>query len=168
MLYEITAICQKCADPIVTLIYDGEVLERCASCGDLPFSVRAISGIIYVVRNPNQKGVKIGITNKSVEQRIKTLNSTGVAGRFQPIAIFPSERPAFDEKRVHDRLRKYRIEKEHFDLEPADAVLQAYRALNKRNPIFHDEAVKEQFHLKREQARIEMKLKLSGSSSGRG
>ena len=109
-------------------------------------------------------GVKIGRTAKSVEERIKSLNSTGVAGEFEAVAIFPSDKPAFDEKRVHDKLKKYNISKEHFDLTPMEAMLGAFRALNKRRPIFYDRTLEEPFWLRLEQAKIEMKLKLTGNA----
>jgi len=97
-----------------------------------------------------------------MEQRLKSLNSTGVPGNFQTIAIFPSDNPAADEKRVHDKLRRKNLAKEHFDIEPVDAVLAAYRALNKRQPIFFDDSIRDTFHLKLEKARIEMQLRLKG------
>jgi hypothetical protein len=99
-----------------------------------------------------------------MEQRLRSLNSTGVPGDFIPIAIFPSDRPSTDEKRVHAKLRRHNIAKEHFDLEPIDAVLKAYRALNKRKPIFFDESLEEMFRLKLEEARIQMQIRLKGAA----
>lgn len=164
MLLEITGICQHCAEEIKMLVLNGEALDSCPKCRDMPVGVRKVKGLVYIVSNPNQNGVKVGLTTKSMEQRLRSLNSTGVPGDFTPVAIFPSDRPSFDEKRVHEKLRRYNIAKEHFDLEPIEAVLKAYRALNKRQPIFFDESLKETFNLKLEQARVDMALRLKGST----
>ncbi|MBK1875600.1 GIY-YIG nuclease family protein [Pelagicoccus mobilis] len=163
MIYEIKGVCRHCATEVSVLIHNGNIVGECPDCKDDPFSVSQVSGVVYVVSNPNQRGVKIGITTKSVEQRIKQLNSTGVAGRFVPIAIFPSDNLKKHEKKIHEKLARCRIEKEHFDIEPVDAVLKCYRTLNKSIiPIFYDEDIQETFHLKLEQARIEMELRLKG------
>lgn len=162
MLYEFHGICQHCAEENKVIFLNGELLSECSKCSQSPFVVKRFRGIIYVIHNPNQAGVKIGLTTKSMEQRLKSLNSTGVPGNFQTIAIFPSDNPAADEKRVHDKLRRKNLAKEHFDIEPVDAVLAAYRALNKRQPIFFDDSIRDTFHLKLEKARIEMQLRLKG------
>lgn len=165
MLIEVTGICQHCAEDVSVLMHNGTPIDDCGACGQAPFGARVIKGLIYVVSNPNQLGVKVGLTTKPIEQRIKSLNSTGVAGNFVPIAIFPSDKPAADERRVHEKLRRYNIAKEHFDLEPVEAVLGAYRALNKRRPIFFDREIEATFKLKLEEARIKMQLKLRGQSA---
>ena len=162
MLIEYTGICQHCAAEVKTLTLTDRVVGKCHACGHEPFTLRKVKALIYVVANPNQRGVKVGLTTKSMEDRIRSLNSTGVAGDFVPIAIFPSERPKFDEERVHDKLRSHHLAKEHFDVEPVEAVLKAYRALNKREPIFFDDSVKETFRLKLEEAKIQMQLRLRG------
>ena len=106
MLYEYTGICQHCAEDITGIIHQGKLLEQCHKCKDWPIGFRKIAGLIYVVSNPHQVGVKVGLTTKPIEQRIKGLNSTGVPGSFIPIALFPSDKPKVDEKRVHSKDRK--------------------------------------------------------------
>lgn len=164
MLIEISGICQHCAADVKILMLNGEAIDDCGACNKSPFAPKRINGLVYVVSNPNQTGVKVGLTTKTMEQRLKSLNSTGVPGDFTPIAIFPSERPRADERRVHDKLRRYHIAKEHFDLEPIEAVLGAYRALNRRRPIFFDPELEETFHLKLDEAKIRMRLRLRGES----
>lgn len=164
MLIELSGICQHCAADVKILMNGTTPLDECSACGQSPFAVRPLKGLIYIVKNPNQSGVKIGLTRKGLDQRLKSLNTTAVAGEFIPIAIFPSDRPDADEKRVHEKLRRYNIAKEHFDLDPVDAVLAAYRALNRRRPIFYDESLEETFQLKLEEARIKMRLRLRGES----
>lgn len=162
MFIEIVGVCQSCATEVKALLWNDQLIEVCTKCGHTPFELRPIPGLIYIIKNPNQKGVKIGLTTKSMEQRLKSLNSTGVPGGFEPFAMFPSELPKADEKRVHEKLKKYNFSKEHFDLEPIDAVLGAYRALNRRKPIFFDSNSEETFNLKLDEARIKMQLKLRG------
>lgn len=164
MLIEISGVCQHCKADVKTMTLNGASLDLCAGCHQEPFSLNATKGIIYVAVNPNQKGVKVGMTTKSIEQRMKSLSSTGVPGAFRAVAIFPSKRPKADEKRVHAKLRKYNIAKEHFELHVIDAVLKAYRALGKRSPIFFRKEDEERFKLMLEQAKLEMKLRLSGGS----
>lgn len=67
---------------------------------------------------------------------------------------------------MHDKLKKKKLEKEHFDLEPVEAALKVYRAFNKIvTPIFYDDDIKETFYLELEKAKIDMQLKLK--SKGR-
>ncbi len=166
MLYELTGICQRCATEITVILHNGQLLESCSNCSELPFGVKKYPGLVYVISNPSQRGVKIGHTTKTVEQRIKTLNSPGVVGRFEPIAIFPSDKPKKDEKKVHEKLTKHNIEREHFDLSGVEASLKVFRTLNRRKPIFYDQDVEETFHLRLEEDRIKMKLRLKGKSNG--
>lgn len=165
MLLEISGICQNCAAEVSVLVNNGELLGRCPECREWPMHMRKIAGVVYVVSNPNQTGVKIGMTTKPIEQRLRSLNSTGVPGQFETIAVFPSDRPKVDEKRVHDKVQRYNIAKEHFDLDPIEATLKAYRALGRREPIFFRDDLKETFELRLEQERIKMKLRLKGRSA---
>ena len=163
MLFEIKGICQNCADEVNVLIHNGKAISLCRSCEEDPFHIEKIAGVVYVIKNKNQRGVKIGITSKTVEERIKQLSSTGVPEKFEPIAIFPSPNPRKHEKKVHEKLIKQRIEKEHFDLDVVDAVLKVFRTLNKSiTPIFYNDDIKNTFYLKLEKARIEMELRLNG------
>ncbi len=163
MLYEISGICMHCAETYNLLVNSGEIVGCCSSCNNDPFEMSKVEGVVYVIKNDNQLGVKIGITTKSVEQRIRQLSSTGVPGSFYPIAIFPTATPRKHEKMAHEKMVKFKLEKEHFNLEPVDAVLKVYRALNKRiEPIFYIEDIQETFKLRLEKDRIEMELKLKG------
>lgn len=145
------------------LIHNGRIVGNCPDCNNDPFELSPMDGIVYVVTNPHQRGVKIGITSKTVEERIKALSTSGVAGCFRPVAIFPSNSPRRHEKRVHGKLAKVRIEKEHFDLEPIDAVLKVYRILNKSiSPIFYSDDDQDTFNKRLERDRITMALKLKG------
>lgn len=163
MLIEVSGICQHCAESVKIILYNGLPISDCSACGKSPYTTRLLKGLIYVVSNPNQTGVKVGMTTKTIEERVKALSSTGVPGTFERIAIFPSDNPLSDEKKVHEKLSRSRIVKEHFDLDPVDAVLGAFRAL-KRRPIFFDKNLEKTFDLKLAAAKIKMQLRLSGVS----
>jgi hypothetical protein len=163
MLTELSGVCQHCSTAVRVLMRDGALIGTCSSCDQEPFDTKPIPGVIYIVSNPNQLGVKIGMTNKSIDARLRSLSGTGVPGEFQLIAMFPSKRPKADEQKVHFKLKRKRIHKEHFNVEPVDAVLAAYRALNKRVPIFDDAGIEENFWLRLEQDRINTARKLRGN-----
>lgn len=166
MIYEFKGVCRHCATEVSVLIHNARVVGNCPDCNNEPFELSTVEGVVYVVTNPNQNGVKIGITTKTVEERIKGLNSTGVAGSFRAVAIFPSNNPKKHEKKVHEKLSRVRIEKEHFDLDPIDAVLKVYRILNKSiSPIFYCNDDQDTFHKRLELDRIAMELKLKGQKA---
>lgn len=162
MILEFHGICQHCASQVTTLVQIGRQVDLCAACGNLPFSFSPLPGLIYILSNPNQIGVKIGMTRKaSVEQRLKSLSSaTGVPGKFEVVALFPSKRPEADEKKVHKKALRYRLSKEHFDLDPLDALLMAFRTLGRREPIIYDPEIKRAFEQRLEDAREEMNRRL--------
>lgn len=165
MIYEFKGICQNCATEYKTLMVNSKIQGDCQECGEPPLKAKRFKGLIYVVNNPHQTGVKVGLTTKSVDQRLKSLNSTGVAGKFSTVVIFPSDRPETDEKKAHAKLKKYSLSKEHFDTSPVDAALCVYRALNYRSPIFYDSEVEEEFYRKLEEDRRVMSERLKGNSS---
>ena len=164
MLYEFRGICQHCASEVSITVHNGKLLNACEGCEETPFELTQYKGLVYILKNENQPGVKIGKTTKTVESRAKQLGaSTGVPGKFDIIAIFPTNTPDKDEKKVHEKLAARKLDKEHFDIEPVEAALQVYRKLNKaREPIFYNESIKTRFDLELEKAKIEMKLRLEG------
>ena len=110
-MYEVNGVCRHCAAEVSVIVNHGETFDRCPDCNDAPFAVRKFKGLVYIVSNTNHRGVKIGMTEKTVEQRIKSLNSTGVLGAFKPIAIFPSDRPKIDEIAGTGDSRNFEFEK---------------------------------------------------------
>lgn len=164
MLYEFGGVCQHCASEVSITVHNGKPLNHCRECGNEPFSLAQYKGLVYILNNPNQPGVKIGKTTGPVEKRAQQLSSsTGVPGKFEIVAIFPTNTPDKDEKKVHEKLKKLRLDKEHFTLEPVEAVLKVYRTFSKRRePIFYDDQTRETFLLELERAKIDMKLKLKG------
>ena len=105
MLYEFRGVCQHCACEVSTTVHNGVLLNVCKECKDAPFDLKQYKGLVYILRNKNQPGVKIGKTTGTVEKRAKQLGqNTGVPGKFDIMAIFPTNRPDKDEKKVHDKL----------------------------------------------------------------
>jgi hypothetical protein len=144
MIYEIKGLCPECLEEVCVLVHNEGIISDCPKCRNDPFEFNRIEGVVYVVKNPNQSGVKIGLTRKSVEQRCKSLSSSGVAGK----------------------LAKHKLDKEHFNLGVVEASLKVFRALNKRiDPIFYDDDVRDRFRLELEKARIDMQLRLKGKMS---
>ena len=165
MFTEITGLCKNCLNPVSVLLNESSVLDVCSACGQIPFEAKRIEGLVYIVKNKNQVGVKIGRTEKTIQERLSGLNSTGVPGNFEVVALFPSNRSKKDEEKVHAKLLKFRLAKEHFELEPVEAVLKCYRILNRRRPIFFDEYYETRFALELEIAKNEMKKRLLGGKS---
>ena len=160
MLYEIKGVCHECASPYKIIISDDQTHGICPECSAKPVKFKKFKGMVYIINNPNQTGVKVGLTTKDIAVRIKQLSSTGVAGKFALVALFPSDRPKQDEKKAHTKLKKYFLDKEHFDIDPLTAVLNVFRALNRREPIFYDHEIEAEFHETLEKNRREMRKRL--------
>lgn len=141
---EISGKCQECGEPIKIVVTKESKKILCSACGEAAFKLTRFKGVIYIISNKHQSGVKIGLTEKSVEARLKSLSSTGVPGKFQLLAIFPSYRPKADEKKAHTKLKRFWIAKEHFAIDPADAIVKIRAALSQRQPIIYDEELKRQ------------------------
>jgi hypothetical protein len=60
LLYEITGVCQNCAAEYSVTVHNDKLLNSCPDCADAPFVLTRYKGLVYIVKNPNQAGVKIG------------------------------------------------------------------------------------------------------------
>jgi len=70
-------------------------------------------GLVYIVSNSEQNKdlYKIGKTSRTIDERIKELNSaTGTLGKFQAHATFLVEDIDFSEKDIHKKLSKLRYQ----------------------------------------------------------
>jgi formylglycine-generating enzyme required for sulfatase activity len=91
----------------------------CPACG------KKLVGHVYVLSNPAMTGLlKIGSTERTVQERVVELNSTGVPVPFEVEAVFNSQNPFEDEQKVHQTLRASRLNsnREFFSVELKDAV----------------------------------------------
>jgi hypothetical protein len=93
-------------------------------------------GFIYVLSNHCMRGlIKIGGTTRTVEARVKELNSaTGVPAPFKLEAYFASNNPFADEAKVHAELSSWRFQKdkEFFRCSTIDAINAISRILNRQ------------------------------------
>jgi len=112
MPLEISLICNKCGTPVTTLI-SAEPRDpfRCPNCGEVPFRLRDIPGYIYILSNSAMSGLlKIGLTTRSVSDRVYELNSaTGVPTAFTIETYFESRNPKADENAIHKQLAQNRV-----------------------------------------------------------
>jgi hypothetical protein len=97
-----------------------------------------VTGFLYVLANPAFPGLlKIGFTNRSVDDRIKELNSsTSVPASFELVAYYACQDPQRDERNVHLALDSCRAPgKEFFAIKPKQALDLLTEVLGRR-PVF--------------------------------
>lgn len=70
-----------------------------------------MKGYVYVLSNESMPGIyKIGMTERSVEERVKELSKmTAIPTPFKIEACFYSNNPLADEQQIHDLLSEYRV-----------------------------------------------------------
>ena len=138
MPLEIKCTCVNCNKPqTVTIAATEKEQISCPACGAPMLETRSISGYLYILTNPSMPGlVKIGITTRSVANRVSELNSaTGVPGKFKVEACFESSDPGTHESSVHCSLAPTRIKgKEFFRIGLEDAI-RAVRKVTGSAPI---------------------------------
>lgn len=82
-------------------------------------------GIVYILTNDAMPGIiKIGITDDSVENRIKSLDNTSLPMPFRFYFAIESKRYKEIEKLVHDTFSAFRVRenREFFKMDPERAV----------------------------------------------
>jgi predicted RNase H-like HicB family nuclease len=138
-LYQITLTCISCGAETKGVLSTHVKELQCESCGQPVAKIKLFEGVVYVMSNPNIPGfVKVGMTTKDVYERAKQLSQTGVPGSFQVDAIFPSHRPKNDEAKAHAKLARVRVDKEHFNLGTAAAIVKVRSALGREPAFIHE------------------------------
>jgi hypothetical protein len=86
-------------------------IHRCLHNYLNPRTDEAHEGFIYILSTREQSQfLKIGVTTRSVEQRVKEINSaTGVIIPFGVRAVWPVRDPEQTEKDIHKMLAPYRV-----------------------------------------------------------
>ena len=82
-------------------------------------------GIVYILTNDSMPGIiKIGITESTVEERIKTLDNTSLPLPFRFYFAIESIRYKDIEKLAHNAFSDYRVRenREFFRIDPERAV----------------------------------------------
>jgi hypothetical protein len=96
-------------------------VHRCLENYLNPRPEDASEGYIYILSTREQSQfLKIGVTTRSVEQRVKEINSaTGVIIPFGVRAVWPVRDPEQTEKDIHKMLDPYRVraDREFFQIE---------------------------------------------------
>ena len=165
MIVQLSGICENCSATYSVVLHQSALHGKCPECENKPLKVRRFEGVIYVVKNDLLDGVKVGLTTKPIEQRLRSLSSTGVPGKFRAIALFPTNKLKDKEKKAHLKLSKNRIDKEHFNVDPVTACHAVYTALNRAvKPIFFDDSIRGEFELRLEESRNEILRRLGGGS----
>ena len=81
--------------------------------------------------------LKVGFTERSVEERAKELNSsTGVPAAFRIEAYFAAEDPALEESKVHKALENCRKPGKEFFVIAVSEAIERIGAVIQRRPIF--------------------------------
>lgn len=124
--------CRACSfnNQILIKTIEGSI-AKCQKCDKTLFKATSINGYIYVLSNPIFKNlVKIGMTNRSVELRIKELNSsTALPENFRLELLFPTKHPQKDERKIHSALQEFRHSerREFFNI----SLYSAYEVIKK-------------------------------------
>lgn len=84
-------------------------------------------GWVYIAYSDNNTLLKIGRTGKNPLERAKSLSSTGVLYDYDILFALPVFNQFIVEKKVHQKLKKFRISKEFFAVNKdiAIAAIQA-------------------------------------------
>jgi hypothetical protein len=120
---EITCSCGR--KSIVSLL-SGKKEYACETCGAELFKAQITNGYVYVLSNPAMPNLlKIGYTDREVDERVEELSSTGVPVPFEVEAIFGSPNAYEDEQAIHAMLAQHRLanNREFFSINIKDAVL---------------------------------------------
>lgn len=130
-VYQIIVTCPTCQIQSTLILTDNTKSANCDECGEQILNFRRFDGCVYVLKNAKVEGVKIGMTSGDVFSRAKQISGTGVPGNFQVVAAFHSRNPRKDEKKIHTKLARLNIEKEHFNIDPVKAVAKVRTTLGR-------------------------------------
>jgi hypothetical protein len=107
-----------------------------------PRTDEAHEGFIYILSTREQSQfLKIGVTTRSVEQRVKEINSaTGVVIPFGVRAVWPVRNPEQTEKEIHEMLSPYRVraDREFFQIEYQQACKKILDLIKAKDSDYSD------------------------------
>jgi hypothetical protein len=82
---------------------------------DMAHWINDKAGFIYCIENPFLEGiVKVGLTRRSVESRMNSLNSPGIPGNFKVIQTWSTLGVFSTEATIHKKLKAIHVQKEFF------------------------------------------------------
>ena len=137
MPVEISCVCKNCGQPqTVTIAGSGEEYVTCLQCGSALFKSRGVAGYLYILSNPSMPGLlKIGLTTRSVSERVAELSSTGVPSAFNIEACFATDDPRTHESAIHHRLAESRLVGKEFFRVSVEAAIEAACAVTRSEPL---------------------------------
>lgn len=135
--------CWQCGTLNRTQVPDSvSAVLRCARCKIIIVEQHVVSGYVYVFKKESMPGIlKIGMTTRTVEERIGELNGTNVPTPFQLVLKMWSQQPDIDEALVHERLQEYRVStsREFFRCEEDVALRVMKEVMNEIGRYFEPE-----------------------------
>ncbi len=115
----------KCGSKSMEILFSNIKEYTCVACGSELFKAYISNGYVYVLSNPSMPNLlKIGYTERDVDERVEELNSTGVPVPFETEAIFGSPNAYEDEQAIHNILEQYRLanNREFFSIDIKEVV----------------------------------------------
>jgi hypothetical protein len=137
-------------------LFPGQKEYACNACGSELFKAHISTGYLYILSNPSMPNLlKIGFTERDVEERVEELNSTGVPVPFEIEAIFGSPNAYEDEQEIHNTLKQHRLanNREFFSIDLKQAIQCVFECIGSepsflKNPeLLMDEQEKENYRL---------------------
>ncbi|WP_417469702.1 GIY-YIG nuclease family protein [Maricaulis sp.] len=135
--FMVQTTCPNCGEQAECVLWRAKVRFVCSGCQASYGEARPLKGFVYVAFNERQPGfAKVGLTTKDPEQRMKEISrGAGSIGTWKVGALFHSNRPEADEKRCHDKLKRFQEKSEVFCIDPVEAMLKVRTALSYREPL---------------------------------
>ncbi len=136
-MFEIKINCNNCGYKNTIYLCTAENNPVCDNCKKLLLEVHPIKGLIYVLSNPSMQDVlKIGLSTRNVETRVKELETTGVPAPFQIEAYFPSNAPEQHEAQIHNALKEFRLSNREFFKVDIGIAVNVISSLLNKSPIY--------------------------------
>jgi len=127
--------CFSCGTTNRTLVpIDSSAVLKCGRCQSVIIEQHLITGYVYVLKNDCMPGVfKIGMTTRSVKERIAELNGTNLPMEYECVAKAYSKNPEVDEAAIHEIFKEYRVnsQREFFKVS-IDLIVEEIDKMNKR------------------------------------
>ncbi len=123
----------SCGNKSMVSVYSDQKEYTCESCGSELFKAHISTGYVYILSNPSMPNLlKIGFTERDVDERVDELNSTGVPVPFEVEAVFGSPNAYEDEQAIHNILDEYRLasNREFFSIDIKNAIQHVIDYIN--------------------------------------
>jgi len=128
----------SCGSKSIMSLFSDKKEYACETCAAELFKAHITNGYVYVLSNPAMPNLlKIGYTDREVDERVDELNSTGVPVPFEVEAIFGSSNAYKDEQVIHSMLAQHRLaNNREFSLSLSKRLFNVLSTILDRNLIF--------------------------------